>query len=86
MMSICHVFNYHQDIIMEFFEFFFSGVNWGWRLFGLIWLIYVVGYVINNILDTYLAYRIGVKAVEAGYDLDIEGEDESTPATKDDIR
>lgn len=71
---------------MEFFEFFFSGVNWGWRLLGLIWLIYAAGYVVNNILDTYLAYRLGVKAVEAGCDLDIEGEDESTPATKDDVR
>lgn len=71
---------------MEFFEFFFSGANWGWRLLGLIWLIYAAGYVVNNILDTYLAYRLGVKAVEAGYDLDIEGEDESTPATKDDVR
>ena len=71
---------------MEFFEFFFSGANWGWRLLGLIWLIYAGGYVINNILDTYLAYRLGAKAVEAGYDLDIEGEDESTPPTKDDVR
>ena len=71
---------------MEFFEFFFSGANWGWRLLGLIWLIYAAGYVVNNILDTYLAYRLGVKAVEAGYDLDIEGEDKSTPATKDDVR
>ena len=69
---------------MEFFEFFFSGANWGWRLLGLIWLIYAAGYVINNILDTYLAYRLGVKVVEAGYDLDVE--DESTSATKDDIR
>jgi hypothetical protein len=71
---------------MEFFEFFFSGANWGWRLLGLICLIYAVGYVINNIFDTYLAYRLGVKVVEAGYDLDIDGEDSSTPATKDDIR
>lgn len=76
---------------MEFFEFFFSGANWGWRLLGLIWLIYAAGYVVNNILDTYLAYRLGVKAVEAGYDLDVENEDESTedestPATKDDVR
>ena len=71
---------------MEFFEFFFSGANWGWRLLGLIWLIYAAGYVVNNILDTYLAYRLGVKAVEAGYDLDIDNENESTPATKDDVR
>lgn len=74
---------------MEFFEFFFSGANWGWRLLGLIWLIYAAGYVVNNILDTYLAYRLGVKAVEVGYDLDIEGiddKDKSSPATKDDVR
>lgn len=70
---------------MEFFEFFFSGANWGWRLLGLIWLIYAAGYVINNILDTYLAYRLGVKAVEAGYDLDID-EDDKSSATKDDFR
>ena len=75
---------------MEFFEFFFSGPNWGWRLLGLIWLIYATGYVINNILDTYLAYRLGVKTVEAGCDLEdienIDNEDKSSPATKDDIR
>ena len=71
---------------MEFFEFFFSGANWGWRLLGLIWLIYAAGYVINNILDKYLAYRLGAKAVEAGYDFDIDEEDKSTQATKDVIR
>ena len=74
---------------MEFFEFFFSGANWGWKLLGLIWLIYAAGYFINNILDTYLTYRLGVKAVEVGYDLDIEdidNNDESTSATKDDVR
>ena len=74
---------------MEFFEFFFSGANWGWKLLGLIWLIYAAGYFINNILDTYLTYRLGAKAVEAGYDLDIEdidNNDESTSATKDDVR
>ena len=71
---------------MEFFEFFFSGANWGWRLLGLILLIYVAGYVINNIFDTYLAYRLGAKVVDAGYDLDIDSEDKSTPATKDDVR
>lgn len=70
--------------MMDFFEFFFSGANWGWRLLGLIWLIYTAGYVINNILDSYLTYRLGAKAVEAGYDLDVG--DESTSATKDDIR
>lgn len=69
---------------MEFFEFFFSGANWGWRLLGLIWLIYAAGYFINNILDTYLTYRLGVKAVDTGYDFD--DKDESTPATKDDVR
>jgi hypothetical protein len=74
---------------MEFFEFFFSGANWGWRLLGLIWLIYAAGYFINNILDTYLTYRLGAKAVEAGYDLDAEDIDDkykSSPATKDDVR
>lgn len=75
---------------MEFFEFFFSGANWGWRLLGLIWLIYAAGYFINNILDTYLTYRLGAKAVEAGYNLDdiedIDDKDKSSPATKDDVR
>lgn len=71
---------------MKFFEFFFSGADWGWRVFGLIWLIYAAGYVINNILDTYFAYRLGAKAVDAGYDLDVEDDDKSTPATKDDVR
>lgn len=86
MMSICHVFNYHQDIIMEFFEFFFSGANWGWRLVGLISLIYFAGHSINVIISTYLTYRLGTKAVEAGYELNIDDEDEPVPATKDDIR
>jgi hypothetical protein len=74
---------------MEFFEFFFSGANWGWRLLGLIWLIYAAGYFINNILDTYLTYRLGAKAVETGCDLDVENiddKDKSSPATKDDVR
>lgn len=69
---------------MEFFEFFFSGANWGWRLVGLISLIYFAGHSINVIISTYLTYRIGVKVVDAGYDLD--DKNDSTPATKDDVR
>ena len=71
---------------MEFFEFFFSGADWGWRAFGLIWLVYTIGYVINNLADTYLTYRLGTKAIKAGYSLDVENDDKSTPATKDDVR
>lgn len=71
---------------MEFFEFFFSGAEWGWRVFGLIWLIYTIGYVINNLADTYLTYRLGAKAIKEGYSMGVEDDDKSAPATKDDVR
>jgi hypothetical protein len=72
---------------MEFFEFFFSGVCWGWRLIGLIVLIYSVGYVINNWLDSYFTYKLSQSAIEESlFEDDTEVGDNGNSATSADVR
>jgi hypothetical protein len=76
---------------MEFFEFFFSGPGWGWKVFGLMCLISVFGELILKGVNVVLKQKtdkfrieienammqVGKKNTE-----DVEG----TPATKDDVR
>jgi hypothetical protein len=71
---------------MEFFEFFFSGPNWGWKVFALIWLTNVV---LNGIAMIIKAIYEGktVKIVEEIKTLTEKDKDENNSAiTKDDFR
>ena len=43
---------------MNFFEFFFSGPNWGWRFLGLIWLISIFGEIIVKLVKVVLNYKV----------------------------
>lgn len=71
---------------MGFFEFFFSGPGWGWKVFALIWLTNVI---LNGIASI-------VKAVYEGKTAKImeeikmltkkDKEEKSSAATKDDFR
>ena len=69
--------------MMEFFEFFFSGPGWGWKLVGLVALISVIGHYTVALLDTYLTYRLGVKL---GIDYTEVLDEEDHSATADDVR
>lgn len=44
--------------MMNFFEFFFSEPNWGWRLLGLVWLVSIIGSIILKLVTAYLNYRV----------------------------
>ena len=72
---------------MEFFEFFFSGPGWGWKVFGLVILLNVVGHYTVSLIDTYFTYRLGVKlGVDYTELSDEDDEDTDTGATIDDCR
>lgn len=72
---------------MEFFEFFFSGPGWGWKVVGLILLLNVVGHYTVSLVETYLTYRLGVKlGIDYTESLDEDNEDTNTGATIDDCR
>ena len=71
--------------MMEFFEFFFSGKNWCWKLIGLLVLIGTVGHYMVEVLNTYLTYRLAVK-LGVNFDELIEAEESNESATIDDCR
>ena len=71
----------------EFFEFFFSGPGWGWKLVGLIWLISVFGEVVVKIINAILDYKVKkfkAEIIAAAQSLD--SEDKNSSATADDVR
>ena len=71
---------------MDFFEFFFSGPDWGWRVFGLVALINVVGHYTVSLVEQYLTYRLSVKLGIDLVDLLEEDENNDQSATIDDCR
>lgn len=75
---------------MEFFEFFFSGPGWGWKVFGLICLISVFGDVIIKSVNMVLNHKIKKFEIEIANSLkhrnDNKDNDKGTPATVDDVR
>lgn len=76
---------------MNFFEFFFSGPNWGWRFLGLIWLISIVGEIIVKLVKNVLNYKVDkfkTQIAETMNNLQYPKDKEKTdtPATIDDIR
>ena len=72
--------------MMELFEFFFSGPDWGWKVFGLVILLNVVGHYTVSLVEQYLTYRLSVKlGVDLVDLLEEDGdEDTNTEATIDD--
>ena len=76
---------------MEFFEFFFSGPGWGWKVFALICLISVfceailkgVNVVLKHKTDK---FRIEIENAMKQVGKKSTGNDEGTPATADDVR
>lgn len=76
---------------MEFFEFFFSGPGWGWKIFALICLISVFGEVILKGVNIVLEHKTNKFKIEIENAMKNIGKkntknDEGTPATKDDVR
>lgn len=77
---------------MEFFEFFFSGPGWGWKVFALICFMSVFGEFIYKMIKVVLDYKInkykeGIKqTVESISKYSGTCDEEGTPATKDDVR
>ena len=69
---------------MGFFEFFFSGPGWGWKVFGLICIISTVGDIIVKVIDTVLDYK--VKKFKSEVAAHIKAEDKDSAATKNDVR
>ena len=78
---------------MEFFEFFFSGPGWGWKVFALICLISVFCDLIIKSINMVLNHKIKKFEIEIAelaeslkHKNDNKDNDEGTPATIDDVR
>jgi hypothetical protein len=76
---------------MGFFEFFFSGPGWGWKVFALICLISVFGEVILKGINIVLEHKTNKFKIEIENTMKNIGNkntknEESTPATKEDVR
>lgn len=63
---------------MDFFEFFFSGPNWGWKVFGLILLIASIGNAISTVVGTWMSYKVAAKVLNES--------SEEGGVTADDVR
>ena len=75
--------------MMEFFEFFFSGPNWGWKVFALILLVHAVGDIVTSTVNCFFDYRIEKYIADNFDDTDDNDTDDNNDkqsATKDDIR
>ena len=69
---------------MGFFEFFFTGPGWGWKVFGLLCIISTVGDIIVKVINAVFDYK--VKKFKSEIVAHIKTEDKSSAATKDDVR
>lgn len=63
---------------MGFFEFFFSGPDWGWRLFGLLCLIYGIGCILTNLFELFVTYLLCRKAIDEGVDFEVNSDDKES--------
>ena len=70
--------------MMEFFEFFFSGPGWVWKLLGLFFLIEAIGSIIIGTVKVTCNYRL--KKWLADIDAENDNDDKDTSATADDVR
>lgn len=76
---------------MEFFEFFFSGPGWGWKIFALICLISVFGDLINKSIEIVFEhktnkFKIEIENAMKNTNDKNASDDDGTPATIDDVR
>lgn len=71
--------------MMEFFEFFFSGPNWGWKIFALILLVYSFGDVLVRFSANFFEYRLG-KYIAENFDEIVEANDKDDTADANDVR
>ena len=71
---------------MGFFEFFFSGPGWGWKVFALIWLTNVILNGIAAIVKAVYEGKIAKIVEEIKVLTKKDKEEESSAATKDDFR
>ena len=71
---------------MEFFEFFFSGPGWGWKVFALIWFTNVFFSGIAEVVKAIFEGK--TKKILAGTKTLTSNDNEKidTKATKDDFR
>ena len=78
--------------MMTFFEFFFSGPGWGWKVFALICFtslfVELIPRTTNAILDYKLKkYQLELEWLDKNNDNDTnDTNNEDTPATVDDVR
>ena len=68
---------------MEFFEFFFSGPGWGWKVLGLIFVISAIGEAISLVIKSYFESRLKIVKKEL---LEEIKKLENNKATIDDVR
>lgn len=68
---------------MEFFEFFFSGPGWGWKVLGLIFIISTIGEAISLVIKSYFESRLKIVKKEI---LEEVKKLENNKATIDDVR
>lgn len=76
---------------MEFFEFFFSGPNWGWKVFALMCLISVFGDLIIKCVEIAFEHKTNKFKIEIENAMKNTNDkntsnDDGTPATIDDVR
>lgn len=76
---------------MEFFEFFFSGPGWGWKVFALICFTSVFCEAILKGINVVLKHKTEKFRIEIENAMNRIGKkntknDEGTPATADDVR
>lgn len=71
---------------MEFFEFFFSGPGWGWKVFALIWFTNIVFSGIAEVIKAIFEGKTKKILAEIKSLTMDEKSKEDTKATKDDFR
>lgn len=77
---------------MEFFEFFFSGPNWGWKIFALILLVYAVGDIFVRTANCFFDYRLEkyvadhIDEILDSVESDEDDNHKCNTASKDDVR
>ena len=70
---------------MGFFEFFFSGSGWGWKVFALMCFISIFVELIPRIIKIVLDYKTEKFKIEIEESTKRDLEN-GTPATKEDVR
>lgn len=70
---------------MEFFEFFFSGPGWGWKVFALILFISPMFNFLSKVVEKICDYKLNKFRIVAEEAAKLKKET-GNPATVDDVR